>query len=372
MTISPLFIFQLGIGVGVFLYGLELVWMYLGLAFSNDRNQSPDDQTPISLIIAARDEEEQLRKHLPLWLNQKHACYEVIVVNDCSYDQTKNLLAEYQRKYPHLHVVNMEDTALFKGGKKIALSMGIKGAQFERLIFTDADCYPTSKRWLAEMNGRFSDKIDVVLGMGQYEKRKGFLNYLIRMDTFQIAIQYLGMAASGFPIMAVGRNLGYKKSLFDKHQGFKSHMQIKWGDDDLFINEAARGQNTSICVHPWSQTLSIPKDKWRKWIDQKRRHMSVSQHYRFLNKVLFMIKPLRIMIYYSSIIFGLIFQLPYNFLILTTSLVYIAHIALLILLQKRIGKIEGLLFFPLTEGVLLLFNTLIYITLWFKKPKTWS
>ena len=37
----------------------------------------------------------------------------------------------------------------------------------------------------------FSEKTEIVLGYGAHERQAGFLNKLLRFDTFQIAMQYL-------------------------------------------------------------------------------------------------------------------------------------------------------------------------------------
>ena len=57
---------------------------------------------------------------------------------------------------------------------------------------------------------------EIVLGYGGYEKQLGFLNKLVRFDTFHVALQYLSYALIGKSYMGVGRNLAYKKSLFLK------------------------------------------------------------------------------------------------------------------------------------------------------------
>ena len=102
----------------------------------------------------------------------------------------------------------------FTHGKKLALTVGIKAAVNEWLVFIDADCVPVSNKWLTRMQENFGKDTDIVLGYGGYEQRKGFLNAYIRYDTLYIAMQYLGRAILRKPYMGVGRNLAYRKSLF--------------------------------------------------------------------------------------------------------------------------------------------------------------
>ena len=356
--------------IACILYLFELAWIWGGLAQSITILE-PDITTPVTLIIAARDEEVNLKKHLDIWLTQSHQSYEVLVVNDCSDDDTEFILAEYQRKYPHLQVVNLNETDVFKGGKKIALTLGIKGAQFDRLIFTDADCAPAGPYWLGLMSAQFNESIEIVLGFGHYYKTKGFLNYLIRMDTVQIAIQYLGLAVRGFPYMGVGRNLAYTRDVFFEVGGFKKHQDLRWGDDDLFINQVANGSNTAICAIPEAITLSEPRDSVFSWIAQKRRHMSTAVKYDWKTKIFLTIKPLRIMLYYSILIIGLLHsELLISFLI-SAFVLYLTHAFILIILNKKLGKIENAAFFPIIEVFLFVVNLLIYISTWLKKPTKW-
>lgn len=356
--------------VACILYLVELAWIWGGLAQSKSITE-PDFTTPLTLIIAARDEEENLREHLDIWLTQNHRSYEVLVVNDCSDDDTEYVLAEYQRKFPHLQVVNLKETAVFKGGKKYALTLGIKGAQFDRLVFTDADCLPSGPNWLAMISTQFTDQKEIVLGVGQYIKKKGFLNYLIRMDTIQIAIQYLGLASVGFPYMGVGRNLAYTRDIFFEAGGFKKHQEFKWGDDDLFINQVANKTNTAICALPEALTLSKAKEDYLSWIGQKRRHMSTSIKYNRSTKLFLMIKPFRIVLYNSFLIIGLFqAELLISFLI-SAFILYLTHALIFIVLNKKLGKVENAALFPLIEVFLFIVNFLIYITTWLKKPTKW-
>ena len=371
MFLSYVDIILIGFSIGAFLYLFELAWIWGGLAGFKS-NEIPDYNTSISLIIAARDEERNLKQNLELWLGQNHNSFEVIVVDDCSYDNTQYFLNELQRKFQHLQVVNLDETKIFKGGKKHALSLAIKAAQFERVLFTDADCKPSSKDWLALMNAQFTDQKEIILGMGLYEKKKGLLNYLIRMDALQIAIQYLGTAARGFPYMGVGRNLAYKKQLFFDVGGFKKHIDIKWGDDDLFINQIAKSNNTTICAIPEAQTVSKSKTSFEAWFVQKRRHISTSGRYDLGTKVLISLKSVRILIYYSMLILGLFIPELFNSFIISASIIYLAHILIFIVLKNKIGKVDEFFVFPFAEIALFVVNILIYLSIWIRKPKSWN
>ena len=364
-------IILIGFILGALLYLFELTWIWGGLTRFNS-NSDPDYNTPVSLVIAARDEEKNLKQNLELWLGQNHNSFEVIVVNDCSYDDTSFMLTEYQRNHQHLQTIELCESNVFKGGKKHALFLGIKGAQFERIIFTDADCKPASKDWLALMNAQFSDQKSIVLGAGMYEEKSGFLNFLIQMDTVQIAVQYMGMASRGFPYMGIGRNMAYRKNLFFENGGFNNNIDLKWGDDDLFINQVARGKNTTICAIPEAQTVSEPKTNFKDWFNQKRRHMSTAVRYRFGTKILISLKSFRIIIYYSMLIAGLFIPDLFYYFLISASVIYLAQVLIFVGLRKKIGKVNYFYVFPLAEITLFVINILIYFSIWMRKPKNWN
>jgi len=235
---------------------------------------------PLSVIICARNEEENLRRNLPHILAQDYPAFEVILVNDFSEDETKWLLRDLCAQSPYLKVVEIAEHVRLKHGKKFAVTLGIKAAQYEHLVFTDADCIPQSDQWLKHMGSSFDGGEEIVLGYSPYLKKPGFLNALIRFETFHTAMSYLSYALRKNAYMGVGRNLAYTKSLFFRGKGFAAHMHIASGDDDLFVNQNATPHNTVICIHPEAQVWSEPKTTFSAYARQKTRHAGASKAYK--------------------------------------------------------------------------------------------
>jgi biofilm PGA synthesis N-glycosyltransferase PgaC len=237
-------------------------------------------QPPVSIIICARNELKNLRAFLPSVLEQDYPKFQVVVVNDCSWDESAKYLEEMADAYPHLKIVTIKEQEKYPHGKKLALTLGIKGADHDFLLMTDADCKPASAAWLKRMASHFSEGKEIVIGYGAYMKEPGLLNKWIRFDTVYNALFFLGRAINGKAYMGVGRNLAYRKSLFFANKGFARHYHIMSGDDDLFVNETATASNTAVCLEPEAFTLSKPKTSWTAWLHQKRRHMSTGVHYK--------------------------------------------------------------------------------------------
>lgn len=269
--------------VQVFYY----LFFFMRLALYKPRSKATSQTHPVSVIICARDEAANLAKNLPGALVQNYSTtHEVIVVDDNSFDDSKYLLEELKRSFKQLHVVQLKQEAKLIPGKKFPLSIGIKTAKYEIVLLTDADCVPASEFWISKMQGSYDDNTEIVLGYGAYHKKKGFLNKIVRWETFHTALQYFSYALANIPYMGVGRNLSYKKSVFYRHKGFSAHNNIPSGDDDLFINMAATRKNTRINIDPDAFTLSEPASTWGQWIKQKSRHYSTGKFYKAGHKFL--------------------------------------------------------------------------------------
>ncbi|WP_460894174.1 glycosyltransferase [Rufibacter soli] len=291
------------------------LYYFLPLAFQKDPvPQDPAALPPLSILVAAHNEVENLQELLPLLLQQEYPQpYEVILIDDRSWDGTHVLVKEYQLENPHLKLVRVKETPPFMSPKKYALFLGVKAAQNEHLLFTDADCRPASNHWAQRMAGGFVGGHDIVLGVSPYMQIYGFLNSLIRFETFLTAMQYLSFAKRGKAYMGVGRNLAYTKSTFFRNKGFSSHIRSLGGDDDLFVQEAARHSTVQIMLDAESHTQSFPETKWRSWWRQKRRHMAAGRQYAGVERFRIGLFVLSNILFYiiSLVLLGLQHQTPY-------------------------------------------------------------
>lgn len=256
---------------------------------------------PVSVIISARNEAENLKKYLPAVLNQDYPDFEVIVIDDCSSDDSRHIIEEFCKVYNNLKMVTVTERPRFKTGKKFALTMGIKASKNECLIFTDADCKPASENWIAHVAANFSTTKDIILGYSPYLKSSGFINAFVRFETLKTGINYLSAALGGDAYMGIGRNLAYKKSLFFKSKGFASHLHVLAGDDDLFVNRNATAENTVIEIHPDAFTFSESKNTLRGWFRQKQRHMGVGGLYKNKHRRMLSLEAMSGFVFYIAI-----------------------------------------------------------------------
>ncbi|HVU54099.1 MAG TPA: glycosyltransferase [Puia sp.] len=353
--------------IQLFYYG----WFFRRLAFFIPSEKSSSQQHPVSVIICARDEANKLLTHLPGALSQTYpSTHEIIVVNHNSQDETRFLLDEFKKTFKGLHIVNLEQEAIGIPGKKYPLSMGIKEARHEIVLLTDADCMPASEFWMQKMQDGYNNGIEVVLGYSPYKKAPGFLNKIIRFDTFHTAIQYLSYALAGMPYMGVGRNLSYKKDIFFKNKGFSAINHLPGGDDDLFINKVATKDNTAIVVDPDTFTMSEPKKTFNDWFRQKTRHYSTARYYRPLHKFLLGLYSSSHVLFYPLLIASLFFSWKITLILFAVRLLVQGYIY-----YKTMDKLQENDLFAwwwLLDIWMFVYYLIFVPSIWKKPRTTWN
>lgn len=326
---------------------------------------------PITVIIAARNEADNLFENLPYILQQNYPVFEVIVINNQSIDDSFHLLHAYQQQYPNLRIIEVTKNKHLKPGKKLPITLGVKGAKYEYLVMTDADCKPASNEWLQQIAMRFTAGNEIVLGYGPYMKRPGFLNRLVRFDTAWIGVSYMSMALARLPYMGVGRNMAYTKDLFNRVHGFKSHYSIPSGDDDLFIQEAAKKRNYRISLDKKSHCYSEASETWSGWIRQKTRHYTTADYYSVIKKWLLGIYPLTMLTLLITFVI-LVFSTEFRWL---TLLVFGIVLLLKWWIQGRcfikLGEKGFVRFLPLWDFFYTLLMPVLYYSTEKKQPNKW-
>jgi len=365
-----------GVLLLTFIYQLYFYFRYLNgvlhlrTKIKNNKASFENEQPPVSVIICSKDEAENLRKFLPLILNQEYPTFEVIVINDGSTDATDTLLRDLSVEYPNLKSTFVPLGANNLSTKKLGLTLGIKASQYDILLFTDADCMPEDKTWIARMARNFTRETDFVLGYGAYFEKKGFLNRLITYDTLFIALQYMGMAASRKPYMGVGRNLAYRKATFFAQKGFASTLGLSSGDDDLMVNKACTPWNTRVEIAPDSITWSEPNTTYKGWLFQKQRHLSASAFYKSSSKIRLFFEPFTRGLFYLAFILALIFGGPITQI--ATGVLFISRLAIQLSIinasSKHFGGRKYILTLPVFDIFIPLVN--LYIMLFGKKGKS--
>jgi cellulose synthase/poly-beta-1,6-N-acetylglucosamine synthase-like glycosyltransferase len=294
---------------------VQLIYFFIFILTLNrkttvKKNMSGSETKPVSILVCAHDEEQNLRELIPLLMKQEYPEFELVVINDRSNDNTYDFLLELGRNDSRIRMVNVDRIPPHVNSKKYSLTLGIKAAKYDLLLLTDADCRPEGNTWISSMSAAFEEKTQFVLGFSPYRKSKGFLNLFIRFESLLTALQYCSFALLKSPYMGVGRNLAYRKSFFLAGKGFNEFMNVTGGDDDLYVNQHANSANTALVVNKAATIYTFAEETWMAFFKQKQRHLSVGKYYKFKHRFWLGIFTVSWLICWLTVIPAAIFSNP--------------------------------------------------------------
>ena len=320
----------------------------------NARPKLDEELEPVSVVLCARDAYEHLTELIPALLRQDYPDFEIVVVNDCSDDETEEYLKDLERNETKVKPVQLKQHLNFFNGKKFPLSMGIKSAQHDLIVLTDCNCMPVNEQWLRSVVNRYNSRTEIVIGYSPYVQKKSTLNRLMRFDAMQNGLLYLSAALNRHAYMGIGKNLSYRKELFYRNQGFISHYTTTVGEDDLFINQVATKKNTEVLIDAENAILTTPTNSFKLWMRQKSSRYSTVPKYNgrarlmlslfYVSQFLFYVSFIALLALCAnpafSITNGAVFYIPilvFFFLLRFGTQLFIYHKA-----SKRLGE-KGLL-----------------------------
>jgi hypothetical protein len=164
--------------------------------------------------------------------------------------------------------------------------LGVKASKYDWLVFTEANCCPQSNQWLRLLARNFTSRTQVVLGYSGYERGKGWLHKRVAFDNLFTSMRYLGFALAGSPYMGIGRNLAYRKELFYEHKGFSAHLNLQRGDDDLFVNHVVTAENTRVETDADATVRMQPVFRAKDWREEKISYMGTAHFYQGIQRYL--------------------------------------------------------------------------------------
>ena len=230
----------------------------------------------LSVIVCARNEEQNLPDLLQLIKNQSYKNFELIIVNDHSTDETEFIAHSFTTENPNFSVINAQ-----KEGKKNALKEGIAASRGEIIVQTDADCIP-AETWLETITAYLAEnESDLVIGAVKMKANSVF-EEMQALEFMSLVASGAGAAAMAMPVMCNGANLIYRRSLWNEAVSAQ-HEEFVSGDD-MFLLLAAKKLKKKISFLKSVEAIVTTKAQptVSGFLRQRRRWASKSAGYRDL------------------------------------------------------------------------------------------
>ena len=342
------------------------------------------DQEPVSVVIATRNEHDQLRQNLPFFLEQNYANFEVVVVIDDSDKDLVYIMNEFEKRYSNLKIVSFEWSRNFFVSRKFAESVGIKSATYDRILLSDITARPASPEWIARMSSALSSDKKIVLGYHTMAQKTSFLNAFIRFDTFFYTLRYLRATLSGRSFTADSRNLAFERSLFYETKGVVRFYNVNTGDEDMFVNRAATKKNATIEIDPKTFVKGQLKPTFSDWFEKRVRRRVLFREFKAVNRFGLAIYDIFMALFYlnSALIFGCFFlqnpgffEIPLIFLIAAGGLFVLKLLIQWIVFKQMMSRFKErgfLLLIPVFDIITLIILPILLLTGLFTKRITWK
>ncbi|HEX8362948.1 MAG TPA: glycosyltransferase [Longimicrobium sp.] len=235
----------------------------------------------VSVVVAARDEEERLPGLLADLAEQTYAEFEAVIVDDRSTDGTAELVREAAARHPgRFRLLRQAEVPAGLSPKKLALQRGVEASKGELLLLTDADCR-VPRTWVEGMAGAFRPDVAMVLGCSEFAAGSSLFERYQAFDFLTLTTTMVATARLGLPLGASGHNLSYRRTAFDRVGGYSSGLHRVAGDDMLMLYllrpigriACADGADTRVRTDP-VPTLRAFRNQRARWASSGMHHFA--------------------------------------------------------------------------------------------------
>lgn len=356
---------------GIFFFiQLYYVWLVFARTFFRKPFRQSTDAPPVSVIITVNNQYQDLRDHLPEFLNQSYPLYEVVAVDTGSDDGTVELLERFTELYPHLKVVHLPGTLNWFRGNKFPLSIGIKSARHDVILISDIRFKPVGYHWIRDMVKEFNPPVEIVLGHVSWQTGSIF-NYWYRFVAFYRSLFVFSLARTGFPVEGFSPNLLFSRRLFYQNKGFTSHYTITPGAGELFVNRAGNARNTAPALSASARMTYDRKMTITQWFRHFYEKLTIERYYHPISKFFERLYEYSLLGFWISLIILLDMALFWPVVLAIFLIRLVSQWIIFGKAQKRLGEPYMWIFSPLLEPLFLLLKIMLRLQISSTRRKTW-
>ena len=255
------------------LYLILYIILYAGFRVSEKLNYDSDYLPYVSVIIAARNEEDNIGKCIESLKNLSYPgkLFEIIIINDRSSDKTKEIILQGIEGYKNFKLIDStENISKFFPGKANAVDCGIKESRGEIIIMTDADC-SVPVNWIQETIKYYNDETGMVCGFTRINYDNGFSAKIQSLDWLYLLSTAIGSSGFNLTLACIGNNLSFRKKVYDETGGYE---KIKYSvTEDLALMRTIRnaGYKIRFPVNPLSVVNTDECKTFYELYSQKKR-----------------------------------------------------------------------------------------------------
>ncbi len=271
------------IGLCLFAAALLVQLFYLILIakfiFGKRKRTGSENQPSVSIIVTSRNYLSHLEDLIPALLEQDYPDFEVVVVDDCSSDGTEWYLKELKMRYANLKTTQIIQETDFPNA--LAITVGIRAASKEWLIFLTPLCRVSGSDWLKSYAQQFTPKKDAIVGYVNYSKAKGSSKRTFRYENFYSFLLFGTARALGLQMPISENNMAYRRETFLQMKGFAAVLDSPFSENELFLNKIAGRKNSAFQFNPSSSVHYIGEADWIDAVNFKKKQLLIKRKFSF-------------------------------------------------------------------------------------------
>ena len=353
----------------VLTFFIQLFYQLLMAIFtlSGKKREKQDYFPSVSVIVPSRNDEENLRQLIPTLLGQDYPDFEVVVIDDCSSDGTEWYLAElklHSNKLKTSHIVQETDFP-----NALALTIGVRAASKDWLIFLNPLCRIKGKNWLTSFSSVLQPTSEAVFGFVKYSNQKGSMQKLFRYENLDSFFLYGSARYLGLPMPVSDMNIAYKREQFLNLKGFAGVLDSRFSENELYINKISNRKNAIYLLDRSSVIDYIGDSDWYDGMNFKKKQLLLRKKFSIGQSLFLWINTISRLFFDASMIALLILS-PWRIWIAGVWLFKFIHELIWgIVAMKRVGEknlFPGLL---LQRSIVPYFNTILSLKQLFTRRK---
>ncbi|MBN2637060.1 MAG: glycosyltransferase [Prolixibacteraceae bacterium] len=321
------------------LYLIRFIYLFLftgRILFRKKSTEAEIINSPISLILTVRNEEELLLDNLPTLLAIEGADYEVIAVDDFSQDNTYLVLGSFKKQFQKLKISSLNEETRYSF--KLSQNIALKGASYDWVLPIAVAILKPDSNWLSAFANVTNEKNNVVIGYKTIEKEHSFSNHLYRVINFWLFMKSTSYILNGLPVVYSDENVAFKKQKYFEAGGFGTKIKEPFANLELVINNFIRKKSTEILFTSASIMRKKQQTNWDDFLDLLKKSYRIEKHLSIKKQLFLKLDEFSKFMFLLSII-PTIILLP-EYYIIFVSLLGIQAIAYLLIIKISLNRLK--------------------------------
>lgn len=320
--------------LGAVLFICHVIFLIYRCVLLLKKQERGNNEEGVSVIMTCSNKAELLRENLVAYLEQDYPSFEVIIVDECSEDETQHVLSDFQKQYPHLRTTRIFPDTKFRRTKKIAINIGVLAATYDILLFAEINARPESKNWVRSMQSYFDRDTAVVLGYANYKCSKG--SSIRRYFRFLRFWKNLMMVQHGIHVMGNGYNMGYRKKFYLEKRGFSGNTQEFIGYDSEMVKELSKKGAVKV-IKDKEARMMIDDNSLKSWKDDCSYYYATKRRWPWYALVLSNADFVVEAFLYILLFYFVVFNEYHKYFIIPVVLLFLIDLIVINICLKHLG-----------------------------------